>query len=676
MMLDFLNSNDLNGIANNIKELSFEANQALITCNALLTSIYIIKEGEILVLNTVGAVIRRLGKGDLFGESDILYGKASQSLLKTNTKVKVYEISKENLLTSIGDKYVYYILFSIYKNSIQNNSFFMSLLIESDIESIYHLFKVVKYERNDIIYSKKNANRLKIVIVLEGSIVESKLMSIIASKGALYGDVLMNLPLENDLIAFPHCICLETSWELILKEIKAKTKLERSKSNKSDNGALCKSGTINSIHNPPQDIGFVTLHKQLNILKKTLLFKGVSESKLISVLSMLKKETYHLGTTIITEGSLSDKFYLILKGKVVVKSKDGIFLRCLEDGSYFGELGLLERSNRTASVIAETNKVVCYVLSKEDFEVVVEGELREQLIRRKGLIDPLVKFEDLVFIKHLGKGKFGSVSLVHYKKFLYAIKSISKVEASSEIASKYIQSERKILLTIDHPFIIKLVRTFKDSHNFYYLLEYVEGVTLTMLIDLKSQIKKNEIIPSNISDSQFYCASIILALEYLNKRGIIHRDLKPDNIMISKNGYLKLIDFGGSKIIKDYTDTIVGTPHYMAPEVVSGKGYNFMADYWSLGVLLYQLIYHKFPFSSNCIDIITVYKNILTTKPKYYNMHHDSFEDNSSVSIEDVNSLLQLLLEKDTTKRSKAVKNIKIHRFFNGFDFVSIKTLK
>jgi len=90
-------------------------------------------------------------------------------------------------------------------------------------------------------------------------------------------------------------------------------------------------------------------------------------------------------------------------------------------------------------------------------------------------------------------------------------------------------------------------------------------------------------------DSQFYIGSLILAMEYLHSNHIIYRDIKPENIMVDDKGYLKLIDMGTAKIMKSKvgtmtrTFTIIGTPHYMAPEVISGKGYNFLVDLWSIG---------------------------------------------------------------------------------------------
>jgi cGMP-dependent protein kinase len=103
----------------------------------------------------------------------------------------------------------------------------------------------------------------------------------------------------------------------------------------------------------------------------------------------------------------------------------------------------------------------------------------------------------------------------------------------------------------------------------------------------------------------------LLALEHLAERKIVHRDLKPENMMIDKEGYLHVIDFGTAKQLENRTYTIVGTPHYMAPEVITGRGYNLTADLWSLGVILYELLCGMVPFGDDCDEANGVYDSIL-----------------------------------------------------------------
>jgi cGMP-dependent protein kinase len=103
-------------------------------------------------------------------------------------------------------------------------------------------------------------------------------------------------------------------------------------------------------------------------------------------------------------------------------------------------------------------------------------------------------------------------------------------------------------------------------------------------------------------DAKFYIGCLLLALEHLSDRNIVHRDLKPENIMICDDGYPKIIDFGAAKFVSGRTYTIIGTPHYMAPEVLTGRGYNTSIDLWSVGVMLYEFICGVCPFGDDETD--------------------------------------------------------------------------
>ena len=111
----------------------------------------------------------------------------------------------------------------------------------------------------------------------------------------------------------------------------------------------------------------------------------------------------------------------------------------------------------------------------------------------------------------------------------------------------------------------------------------------------------------NKFQAQFYSASILLAVNYLHERKIVYRDIKPENIMVVTNGFIKLIDFGTAKTMKDKTNTIIGTPDYMAPEVIMGKGYTFKVDYWSIAIMMYEYLCGKTPFGEGLEEPMDIY---------------------------------------------------------------------
>lgn len=145
----------------------------------------------------------------------------------------------------------------------------------------------------------------------------------------------------------------------------------------------------------------------------------------------------------------------------------------------------------------------------------------------------------------------------------------------------------------------------KDTHYIYLLLEFIEGMELFDVI--------REIGLLSTFDCQFYTASIILALEYMHKNHIIYRDIKPENIMVTNKGYPKIVDLGTAHKFKNdsRTATIIGTPHYMAPEVLSGKGYSYYVDLWSAGICLYEFMCGFVPFGEDAEDPYEIYELII-----------------------------------------------------------------
>jgi cGMP-dependent protein kinase len=333
----------------------------------------------------------------------------------------------------------------------------------------------------------------------------------------------------------------------------------------------------------------------------------MSLNKLIDMTKTMEIEQYKEKDIIIEDDSEGDKLYLIYKGTVKVL-KENKFLREMDCGTYFGETSLLLNRKHTAQVVADTD-VIVYTLSKEMFETFLDWKMIN-FLKRKILYQDNFNLElsDLYFINKLGEGKYGNVSLVTDGNFTYAIKAVQKSNAERQkILINYFKRERNILLSLDHQFIVKLVRTFKNENYIFYLMEHVNGISLEKYL---SSLRKSSSI-RNKYETQFYVASILICIDYLNTKKIAHRDIKPSNIMIDERGYLKLIDFGTATFIKDFTTTLTGTPHYMAPELLLGKGYSLSVDFWSVGVAAFKMFYNYYPFGNKARDTMQIYKDIL-----------------------------------------------------------------
>jgi len=201
--------------------------------------------------------------------------------------------------------------------------------------------------------------------------------------------------------------------------------------------------------------------------------------------------------------------------------------------------------------------------------------------------------QDFTIQRTLGTGSFGRVHLVqskHNQRF-YAIKVLKKGQVVKMKQVEHTNDERRMLSKVKHPFLITLWGTFQDSKNLYMVMDFVEGGELFSLLR-KSQVRKfrcycwrlkaymySQRFPNPVA--KFYAAEVTLALEYLHSMNIIYRDLKPENLLLDRHGHLKITDFGFAKEVPDITWTLCGTPDYLAPEVVSSKGYNKSVDWWA-----------------------------------------------------------------------------------------------
>ena len=262
--------------------------------------------------------------------------------------------------------------------------------------------------------------------------------------------------------------------------------------------------------------------------------------------------------------------------------------------------------------------------------------------------------EDFKHLKLLGKGSFGKVVLVKNQNNnkLYAMKILDKKFIIKKNQISHTQTERVLLEKLKHPFIVRLNYAFQDSKRLYFLTEFLQGGELFFHLRKNSGYKEKAV--------RFYMCQILLALEYMHKNNYIYRDLKPENILIDKEGNIKLTDFGLSKIMpkeEKTTYTMCGTAEYLAPEILFGKGYDKTCDWFSFGVVLFEMFcgYHPFKPKGQRID------------PKIY-LRKTFIPEKVPKTPRD---LIEKLFVSNPIKRLgyRGADEVKQHPFFKGVDF-------
>ena len=286
----------------------------------------------------------------------------------------------------------------------------------------------------------------------------------------------------------------------------------------------------------------------------------------------------------------------------------------------------------------------------EQYAFITSGDFKEKInFDVKYEYHNFTKVIEDIFPKQLGSGSFGRVYLVSHNdsKKLFALKVIEKRKLMVSYGKlDIIYNEINIHSKLAHENIIKLYNVHEDNENINIIMEYAEKGNLFQLISKE----KTGLDESKAFD---YFIQVVNAVYYLHINNIIHRDIKPENILIGSDNKIKLCDFGWAKeLTLENRSTFCGTIEYMAPEIVGSENYDYSVDIWSLGILLYELLYGHSPFKAN--NTKNVILNIKT--------HELTYDDNNKKISNSCKDLIQKLLDGNPQKRLK-IKDILEHPF-------------
>ena len=596
----------------------FEPGQRILREREKGKLIYIVKKGEV-VVSVDGVQQRVLGLGEYFGEQALLYNSLRTASVDAIGKVVLLSLDSKELVNLLGNELEYV----IFKNSLRiglERSRYLAKLEKFQKEKIVEAIEIKHFKEDEVvIYAGTKCNSL-IIFILKGEIISG---SEKYSKFDIIG--------ENELLGISASsykrdyVC---SCDCII-------------------GIISKIAIDNMFEFPLRKI--LKTNKILKILKKINIFRNIPLGKLEALISKLKSVKFDRNEIIFEQDEPGDILYIIKSGEVTIKMNDQIVRQVIKN-DYFGERSLILSEPRTATVISQ--KCTCWMLQKLDFLEIITPETRSLILKRIELQDDSVLLKDLKLLKRLGKGTFGNVFVAYSSKtkLLYALKTVDREKIESYEIHKNLIQEKKIMLLLDHPFIVKLVKTFMDRFRVYFLMELVQGIDLFDLLRKYTMWEEDK--------AKFYVSCLVLVLEHLHERNVVYRDLKPENIIIDSDGYPKLIDFGLAKVIQGRTYSVAGSSHYMAPEVIKGIGYGIEADYWSLGVIIYEFLCNRVPWGEYEDDPIEVYNMIVKNKLSF----PKNLKANNCIK------LMKKLLNQNPALRGN-IENIKKDIWFSSVNF-------
>ncbi|KAG5212421.1 hypothetical protein JEQ12_014850, partial [Ovis aries] len=305
--------------------------------------------------------------------------------------------------------------------------------------------------------------------------------------------------------------------------------------------------------------------------------------------------------------------------------------------------------------------------------------------------------DDFESLKVIGRGAFGEVRLVQKKDtgHIYAMKILRKADMLEKEQVAHIRAERDILVEADGAWVVKMFYSFQDKRNLYLIMEFLPGGDMMTLLMKKDTLTEEE--------TQFYISETVLAIDAIHQLGFIHRDIKPDNLLLDAKGHVKLSDFGlctglkkahrtefyrnlthnppsdfsfqnmnskrkaetWKKNRRQLAYSTVGTPDYIAPEVFMQTGYNKLCDWWSLGVIMYEMLIGYPPFCSETPQ--ETYRKVMNWKETLV------FPPEVPISEKAKDLILRFCIDSENRIGNSGVEEIKSHPFFEGVDWGHIR---
>jgi len=578
---------------------------------------------------------RDLGPMDVFGELALIYNCPRTASCVTSTPCTLYrvdgEIFKSILSSSNADREKMRCTESkAALEALHNLGVMENWLDEKSLRDLDSVLNPITFHRGDMVMTKGDYDKI-FFFVMSGKLLahdvgtgDSRKVDLELVEGNHFGE--LNLLANRPSVANVTVISPKV-------RLMAMTKKDYNKRRASLEPLMRKLSQRNALLTIPV------------IAKSKLLPNEIN--KLVQKLELV---TFPRGTVAFTSEEMKSALYIMVKGKMqlIISDEDHGVVNTFEVPDHFGGRSLLDPKfflSKHVQLRALVEGTECVMLSRKSILEVIGkiNRLGTPTVPVSRKLVKNMKRSDLKLHRIIGVGAFGRVWLASHRarKTVYALKVMDKKEIVAKKMTKGVMREKNVLASVEHPFIVGLISTFQDDYRVYMLQHYVQGGELLGLI---FNVSKKGYLSNDAA--AFYGACIVEALSHLHSRSIVHRDLKPENILINAAGYVVLADFGFAKVVLDKTYTTCGSPEYMSPEMLLGKGHNWSVDHWALGVVLYEMLVGQTPFIHVGATRMTLFRRICRGKI--------AFPDSKKHGIDvhpDARQLIAALLTKDIAAR-------------------------
>ena len=574
-------------------------------------------EGELMFVVLQGRLEidkAELSPGDYFGEVSLLSGNNRKIVVQVKENSRLLSLDNAALVNAFGENFRDNIFKNIARYSLANDAY-LDFLSKENIITLVESLTWNQYRNGEIVISEGYDKKSRFCVVCTGKLKSAKSshqISCLQVIGLRNPNEISILP--EDYIAGNDTIIGEVTAESI------ETMLSLS---------------IDAIFQEASSI---------KVLKNISIFQYLSLAKLNLLSSKLYNEDFEKKELIFSYKDPADRLYIIQEGKVEIFHEGKIF-RTLGKYDFFGERCLNE-DKRTASA-RSTGRTQCWVLDAKDLRTLMDDSISMELERRR-YYQADILLSNIMYAQTVESKAYRKMYITYYPPYncYYSVQVIEKSDYVNPDQVLALVQEKNINLQLDFHLIIKLVKTFTDEERIFFVTEHINSVNLREY--MKSHLKETAV--------RFIVSCISTTLEYLHDKDIIYRDLCPENILVNSLGIPYIFNFSAAKIVKGRTYTNIGNPYYKSPEILTGRGYSKSVDFWSLGVLMFEMLYGTLPFDIlNHDDPVTVYEKILARTLKFPVSH----------SYVLANQLIEKLLVKehnkaqaDDIKKSSWMKNV------------------